>query len=97
MTIFALIAAALAATLAAHAVLVCRARRPRTWLDELMQETIVVVTRDDRSVQGRLVKVYDDEVVLGSPRYLNEAKSEDLPGELGVPRENVALYQRPKA
>ena len=54
----------------------------------------VLQTRDGRSLQGVLVGVYNDCVVLAAIRYLDEAKPHDLPGEAVIPLGNVSWFHR---
>lgn len=60
---------------------------------KLRRRTVVVHTRDDQSIRGVLTEAYHDCLVLAEPRYLGEAKAEEIKGSAVVPRENVAWLQ----
>lgn len=68
-------------------------RRP--YLKELEAESVVVHTRDDRSIRGALIAVHSDALVLRQAAYLSEdGAAASIDGEVAVPRENVSFFQR---
>lgn len=66
----------------------------RSGLKRLTGERVVLMTRDDRSLQGVLIGVYKDSLVLGHFRYLDEANPVDLPGEALVRFDNLSWVHK---
>jgi small nuclear ribonucleoprotein (snRNP)-like protein len=61
----------------------------------LVRETVLVHTRDDRSIRGVLLGAYRSELVLAHAVYLVEGGSEQqLEGEVHIPVSNVSFLQR---
>jgi small nuclear ribonucleoprotein (snRNP)-like protein len=68
-------------------------RRP--YLSDLEAETVIVHTKDDRSIRGVMVAAHSDAIVLRQAAYLmDESTTVSADGEIGIPRENIAFYQR---
>jgi hypothetical protein len=68
-------------------------RRP--YLSDLEAETVVIHTRDDRSIRGVLIAAHSDALVLRQAAYLtDDGVAVNVDGDVGVPRENIAFYQR---
>lgn len=65
-------------------------KRWKSGLRQLYGERVVLQTKDDRSLQGIVVGVYNDSVALGHFRYLDEAQPADLPGEALVRFDNLS-------
>jgi hypothetical protein len=66
---------------------------PPTWLDDAMRTRLLVQTRDGQTLDGSLVRVDADGIVLHPATY----GTEKLAGEVWVARERVAWVQRPDA
>lgn len=64
------------------------------WLHRLVRETVVIHTGTGASLRGVVVGVYRDCVVLQHARYLTSDTTEDVDGEVVIPRGNVAWMQR---
>jgi len=65
------------------------------WVRRLERESVVVHTKDDRSIKGVLMRAHNDCLVLTQYRYLSETASDELlPGEAVVLRANVSWIQR---
>jgi len=62
-------------------------------LRRFRRHTVVIHTKDDRSLRGVLVDAYSDCFALAHAQYLEEATAVDLDGRAVVPRENVAWLQ----
>lgn len=63
-----------------------------SWLDDVMARRILVHTKDDRSIEGLLLQVYPEEIVLRSARLLSP-DTIDLGGEIWLPRANILFVQ----
>lgn len=63
------------------------------WLDEVVRRRVLVHTRDGQTIDGQLIRVDRDGVVLG-PAVLADGPH-DLDGEVYVARERVAWVQHP--
>lgn len=68
-------------------------RRPDQWLPKLTARQVRIHTRDDRTLQGALVAVYDDALVLENATYVAVSGPSDLVGRITVPRANVSFVQ----
>lgn len=65
-----------------------------TWLAELTLDTVVVHTTQGSSLKGNLRTVYTDCLVLTEARMLlDEGMSQQLNGEIVIPRERVHFMQ----
>lgn len=65
-----------------------------TWLDDLTLETVIVHTTDGMSFKGLKSSVYDDSLVLRDVRVLqDDGATEQLNGEIAIPRERVHFVQ----
>ena len=67
----------------------------RRRLPKLVKESVVLHTRDGRSLSGVLSGAYPDVVALAHASYfLEDGRREPLSGDLLVPRENVSFLHR---
>jgi hypothetical protein len=65
-----------------------------TWLDSLSLSTVIVHTTDGMSFKGLKASVYDDSIVLREARVLqDDGVTEQLNGEIAIPRERVHFLQ----
>jgi hypothetical protein len=65
-----------------------------TWLAEATLDTVVVHTTHGQSIKGNLRTTYSDSLVLTEARVLlDEGMSQQLNGEIVVPRERVHYIQ----
>ncbi len=63
-----------------------------TWLDDLSLSTVIVHTTDGMS--WLKASVYDDSIVLREARVLqDDGVTEQLNGEIAIPRERVHFLQ----
>lgn len=69
--------------------------RPRSasWLDEAMRTRLLVNTRDGQTIDGSLVRVDADGIILAPATYETSA----LAGSVWIPREHIAWVQQPPA
>lgn len=65
---------------------------PGSWLDEVTARRILVHTTDDRSIEGLLLDVYPEEIVLKGAKLLGR-EAVDLGGEVYLQRSSIALIQ----
>lgn len=66
----------------------------RSWLDRVMKKRIVLHTRDSLSIEGVLMEVADDGVILRAAKLLNaDGPATVMAGETWVPQGNVAFAQ----
>ena len=65
----------------------------RRWIKSLTARTVLVHTRDSRTLRGALVGVHDDCLVLDHAAYVIDDTTTDLAGRAVVPRENVSFVQ----
>lgn len=63
-------------------------------LRRLRGERVVLQTKDDRSLQGVLMDVFRDCVVIGHFHYLEEANPVELPGEATVLHQNLSWIHK---
>lgn len=65
------------------------------WFEASLRERIVLHTKNDQSFEGSLMAATADGVILRAAKLLGPARTADreLPGEVFVPRENVAFCQ----
>ena len=66
----------------------------RDTVRRLVNERVVVHTRDDRSVRGVLVAAPAGWLVLRAPEYLSDARSTEMPGEVWIERANLSWLHR---
>jgi cell division septum initiation protein DivIVA len=66
-----------------------------SWLRAVTLDVVIVHTTDERSIQGLLAAVTDQELVLEHAKYLSGASAADLAGRVMIPRPRVAFVQRP--
>ncbi len=69
----------------------------RSWLRRLVAETVIVHSRapDSRSIQGALVAVTKEELVLERAVYLgSDGNQHPLDGQIGIPRAGISFIQR---
>ena len=64
-----------------------------SWLDDTLRTRILVQTRDGQTIEGALVRIDADGIVLDPARYENQ----DLAGVAWIPRERIAWIQEPDA
>jgi hypothetical protein len=88
-------AAALAVGLLVGVVLVWdhRPASASSWLQGVVRRRLLVHTRDGQTIDGQLVRVDADGLVLGPAQW----EGVDVGGEVWVPRERVAWCQQPPA
>lgn len=65
----------------------------RGWLRRLERQSVVLHTKDDRSLRGVLKAVHADCVVVVEPEWLDDEDSTSLQGSVVVPRANVSFFQ----
>lgn len=70
-----------------------RRRDPGGWLDAATRRRLLVHTRDGQTLDGQLVRVDRDGVVLEPARL--DGVSDGLDGQVWVPRERIAWAQQP--
>lgn len=73
-------------------------RRPAdepTWYAAKTGRQILVHTTEDASIEGVLMQVSPDGLMLMAVRYLSETGAPNLAGEVFIPREKVVLVQAP--
>lgn len=68
-------------------------RHRRGWLARVRGERVLVHTIHDQTLEGSLVEVLRDGLVLKAPRMIDDAPVA-IAGDVFVPREKVALVQR---
>ena len=85
---FVLLIAVLAA--GGNAWLAMSLRRP--WLTKRTGSPVIVHCRDGQSIQGVILKVWHDGVLLAAPKHLDEG-SVALSGHAFIGRENIAFVQ----
>ena len=68
-------------------------RRRRGWLDRHTAERVIVHTTEDQTLDGLLREVTRDGLVLATVTLVDHAV--DVAGDVWVPREKVAMIQRP--
>lgn len=67
---------------------------PNNWLDRVMRKRVTLHTKDDMSFEGSLWDQTDDGVILRASQLLNtNGAPTALPGEVWIPRVNVAFAQ----
>jgi hypothetical protein len=59
----------------------------------LIRRTIVVNTRDGRTIRGVLMSEHDDRLTLSEAFYLASGGEHQLAGQTHVPRENISFLQ----
>jgi hypothetical protein len=70
-------------------------RADRTgWLESVSGERLLVHTVDNQTIEGVLFAVLRDGLLLKAPRIVDDV-TVNVSGEVWVPREKVALVQRP--
>lgn len=65
----------------------------RRGLKGRVRNTIVVHTKDNRSIRGILIGEYIDCLALAQPEFLQGARSITAGGDLIVLRENISVIQ----
>lgn len=78
----------------AAAVVVVSVWRPKRWAPSLEKRKVIVHTADG-SIDGVLMVIARDGLVLRSATYLDDDTKPELAGELFVPREKVSFIQVP--
>jgi hypothetical protein len=69
-------------------------RRPDRWLAQRTTRRVVLHTTDSQSIDGLLMTVAPDGIVLSNAIYLdNSAEPVQMGGEIWVPRDKVAMVQ----
>lgn len=67
---------------------------PNNWLDRVLRKRVTVHTKDNMSFEGSLWEQTDDGVILRAAQLLNtNGAPTPLPGEVWIPRVNVAFAQ----
>jgi hypothetical protein len=68
---------------------------PVSWFGSTLKKRVIVHLRDSSSIEGALMSVTDDGVILRAGKLLAGGGKPDTPmaGEVFVPRENVAFAQ----
>lgn len=65
-----------------------------TWLKTVIEKRIIVHTKEDQSIEGSLAAVMKDGLVLRVAALLGSSgQSTAMPGEVFIPREEVAFVQ----
>lgn len=64
------------------------------WLNRLVRQTVVIHTTTGTSLRGVLIGVYQDCVVLHHATFLGSDTTQDVDGEVVIPREQVGWLQR---
>jgi hypothetical protein len=64
------------------------------WFDDLVHDTVILHTRDDRSFKGVVAAVHADSVILQDAFLLDPDAQDMLNGLVGVPRSNLSFVQR---
>lgn len=64
------------------------------WLDRLVRDHVVVHTTTGASLRGVLVGVYRDCIVLTHVAYLGTDTTENVDGDVVIPRDKVGWLQR---
>lgn len=67
--------------------------RESTWLDAVTRRRLLVQTTDGQTIDGPLVRVDADGIVVGPARHADSGQS--LAGEVWIPRAKVAWVQNP--
>ena len=66
----------------------------RSWINGVLKQRLIVHTKSDQSLDGHLVAVMKDGIVLRASKLLNPAGNPTpMAGEVWIPRENVAFVQ----
>lgn len=68
-------------------------REPKGWLDKISGERVLVHTVDNQTIEGALISVLRDGIVLRAPRLIDD-QPVNVAGDVFVPRQKVALVQR---
>lgn len=68
-------------------------REPKGWLDKVSGERVLVHTVDNQTIEGALISVLRDGLVLRAPRLIAD-EAVNVAGDVFVPRPKVALVQR---
>lgn len=64
------------------------------WLERMLRKRVTIHTKDNMSFEGSLWEQTDDGVILRASQLLNtDGAPTALPGEVWIPRPNVAFAQ----
>jgi hypothetical protein len=85
---------ALSAVIVALVAVIIVSRRPKSWLDRVTGERVLVHTVDSQTIEGSLFAVLSDGVLLKAPRLM-EDQPLNIAGEVFIPRAKIAMVQRP--
>ncbi len=69
----------------------------RGWLDSKHLHRLIVHTTDDKSVEGCVLRVARDGVVLIQSKFLDGDGQVPLAGEFFIPRDRIAFVQEVRA
>ena len=65
-----------------------------TWLERVMKKRIVVHLVNDQSIEGSLMEITSDGIILRAAKLLlPDGKATPMKGESFIPREKVAFAQ----
>lgn len=66
---------------------------PQTWLESVVTRRLIVHLTSGQSIDGSLVEIFPDGVVLRAARLLDGDRPTPMGGETYIPREKVAFAQ----
>ena len=71
------------------------ARHDRSWWEQRKTEVLMIHLADESTIQGVVLEIGPDGVLLGAPEYLGEERRVELAGEVWIPREQIVMVQVP--
>lgn len=71
-----------------------RRKDPR-WLEKVTGRSVLIHTRDERTVEGVITAAYEDGVLVGAAKLHGDGPVVPMAGDVFVPRGNIVLVQAP--